>query len=244
MSLFDPYFWKNLDFLSFFLLLIKANLLMFVSTALIVFLLRRYFIQFDLNLHNTKMSKRDYKLAGLVLISNVMVGVLGFYLMKLEMIHLTSKGLFMTFLDVVFLMLAIDFGMYFSHFITHKSFLYRLTHSIHHEHESMSNLSLYVMHPLEAFGFGVILMALLFLRPVDVSALLFFIFLNWILGVFAHSGIEPSKGEWANYFCMTRFHQIHHENPNKNFGFYTPLWDILFKTREHTLKKELISHKN
>ena len=105
----------------------------------------------------------------------------------------------------------------------------------------MSLLSLYVMHPLEAFGFGVILISLLMIYTIDTSALLVFLFFNWILGVFAHSGIEPSQGKWGNYICMTRFHQIHHESHNANFGFFTPIMDTLLRTRKYQLKKEMNS---
>ena len=239
LNVFEVNFWEGLSFINFAILLSAANILMFLSTGVIVFLLRKYFIQFDLNSDETKMSRRDYFLSTLVLVVNINVGLLGWSLMNQGIISLDSKPLSLIGFDALLLFLLIDWGMYFAHFLTHKTFLYKLTHAIHHEHESMGTLSLYVMHPVEAFGFGVILLSLLSVYSIDITALLIFLFLNWILGVFAHSGIEPSKGRLANYICMTRFHQIHHENPNFNFGFYTPFLDMLFKTRYYKLKKEL-----
>jgi sterol desaturase/sphingolipid hydroxylase (fatty acid hydroxylase superfamily) len=211
---------------------------MFGCTAFIVLLLRKFFIQFDLNHDDQTMLRRDYKLAFMVLMTNILVGFLGFFLLKFNFIVLSDKTLLFAFVDLFVLMALVDVGMYLMHFFVHKTFLYRYLHGIHHEHESMTTLSLYVMHPLEALGFGLILITILMIYPTSILGLLIFIFVNWILGVFAHSGIEPSRGELANYICMTRFHQIHHENPKSNFGFYTPLLDMLFKTRCYELKSE------
>ena len=35
------------------------------------------------------------------------------------------------------------------------------------------------------------------------------------------------RGWW---FAYGVYHTLHHDNPNKNYGFYTVIWDILFQT--------------
>jgi sterol desaturase/sphingolipid hydroxylase (fatty acid hydroxylase superfamily) len=235
-------FWENLTFENYLIILVAANFLMYFFTALIVYSLRRFFIHFDLNFKDNKMSRRDYLLSLYVLIANISVGILGWYMMKKSYITLEEKPMVYKLLDILLVIFLVDWSMYVAHFITHKTFLYKLTHSVHHEHESMGTLSLFVMHPMESLGFGVILISILSVFSIDITALLIFLFLNWILGVFAHSGIEPSKGFLANYICMTRFHQIHHENPKCNFGFYTPFLDMVFRTRKYQLKKEILKN--
>lgn len=230
-------FWSEISFINFSLIISAANILMYIFTALIVFVLRKYLIQFDLNFENQATSKKEMILSLLVVFTNILVGLIGFACLKNGIIDLVNKSTLFVLLDFFILFFFIDFGMYFSHLFVHKTVLYRWLHKDHHAHESMSLLSLYVMHPFEAFGFGLILITLLCLYTIDTTALLTFLFFNWIMGVFAHSGIEPSEGKWGNYICMTRFHQIHHESPNSNFGFFTPLMDMLFKTRNYQLKK-------
>lgn len=230
---------ENLSTEKFIFFLCTANFMMYGLSAAITKVLRLYFIRFNLNHGKHHLNRRDYILSLQVLLTNILVGLIGWAFLKAGYIQLATKDLLGFAFDIFLLFSFIDIGMYFSHLIIHKTFLYKFTHKIHHEHESMTLISLYVMHPLEALGFGILLIIILIFYPVDTLALLIFLFLNWVFGVFAHSGIEPSKGELANYICMTRFHQIHHENPTSNFGFYTPFMDMIFKTRAYLLKKEI-----
>lgn len=237
--MFIPEFWLHLSYVHFFALIVTANFLMYVLTALIVFLIRKYFIRFDLNFQNQNLSRKELRQSLLVVLANIFVGLVGFAMLKMNFISLTNKTFPFTLLHFFAIFFLIDFGMYFSHLFVHKTILYKWLHQDHHAHESMSLLSLYVMHPLEALAFGGILIGILSAYTIDLSALFAFLFFNWILGVFAHSGIEPSQGQWGNYICMTRFHQIHHESHDANYGFFTPLMDMLFKTRKYGLKSEV-----
>ncbi len=235
----EPEFWIHLSWLRFTFVITSANVFMYALTAIIVFLLRKYFIRFNINFQNQVTSQREMFQTFQVLCANILIGFGGFALLKLNKIALTNKPLDLAVLDFLALFFFIDFGMYFSHLFVHKTYLYTWLHKDHHAHESMSLLSLYVMHPLEALAFGLILICFLAIYPMDIRALLAFLFFNWILGVFAHSGIEPSHGKWGNYICMTRFHQIHHESHSANYGFFTPIMDTLFKTRKFKLKSDV-----
>lgn len=225
---------ENLNSLSygeFLALIIIGNILMYLFTWLIVRVLRKFFIQFNLNKQNTAMSFEDLKNSLVVLFMNIFVGILGFEFLRRNFIILTEPTLQKSLLDLIVIFIFMDLAMYLTHLGAHHQIFYKHFHGVHHSHIDMAELSLYVMHPLEAFGFGVMLIIFLIIYPISLGALLIFLLFNWLFGVFAHSGIEPSKGRLGNYICMTKFHQIHHQRADGNYGFYTPLWDMLFKTR-------------
>ena len=66
------------------------------------------------------------------------------------------------------------------------------------------------MHPIEAIGFGGMLIAVLLMIDCDVVALLFFLLINWLYGTIAHSGI-PVNNMFLRW-CVgdSRFHHDHH----------------------------------
>lgn len=237
-AILTPSFWMNLEILPFGSLLIASNFLMYLFCMTIIKFVRKNLVQYDLNQAENKITKHDFHISLQVLATNILVGFLGFLLLKINFIQFQSNNIKTYTIDLLYLFLVIDFIMFILHLIIHKTMLYLFLHQGHHQHESMNEISLYVMNPLEALGFGLILIALLILKQVTIPALLTFLFINWLLGVLAHSGIEPSKGKLGNYFCMNRFHQIHHESPTSNYGFYTPFWDMIFKTRKYQLLSE------
>jgi sterol desaturase/sphingolipid hydroxylase (fatty acid hydroxylase superfamily) len=64
-------------------------------------------------------------------------------------------------LEVVALLLLMDLLMYFFHYAAHFPFIYKLLHGKHHEHVSTNYLSLFVLHPFETLGFGLMMLVLL-----------------------------------------------------------------------------------
>ncbi len=89
----------------------------------------------------------------------------------------------------------------------------------------MSPLSLFVMHPIEAAGFGLLMTAALLLVPVSVPAIAAFGTLNVFAGTLAHRPLD-NKAAWLDRAGgWSRFHQAHHEDPAANLGFFLPLWD-------------------
>ena len=232
LRLMESWFLKA-NYLEFTAVLTLANIGMYFGTWLIIVFLRKYFIRYDLNLHEASMSQDDFITSLIVLFLNILVGVVGLWFLKQGYISFNPKKLVGIFLDFILMLLFMDFCMYVLHIIAHHKLLYKKLHGLHHTHEDMAPLSLYVMHPLEAFGFGLIMIFFLCLYSIDIAALILFLIFNWLFGVFAHSGIEPNRGELGNYICMTRFHQLHHQHHNCNYGFFTPIWDVLFRTRKY-----------
>lgn len=128
-------------------------------------------------------------------------------------------------IEVIYLTVAIDSAMYVLHRISHHGVLFRWFHNVHHSDDRPpSELTLFVMHPVEAAGFSTVMIALMLLWPVSVPAIAIFFGLNLVVGTVAHVPLV-TPGRWENVIGGSRLHQIHHEQPNANFGFFTQVWD-------------------
>lgn len=149
-----------------------------------------------------------------------------------------------TGLYTIVLFLAWDFSRYLLHRLAHEvPFLWEL-HKVHHSAEVMTPFTLFRVHPVERFLFG--------LRGVVVTGLVtgaFFYFFREravqyeLLGVNAagfvfnaigsnlrHSHVWLSYGRWLEHlFISPAQHQIHHstrpEHYERNYGTWLAIWD-------------------
>jgi sterol desaturase/sphingolipid hydroxylase (fatty acid hydroxylase superfamily) len=133
------------------------------------------------------------------------------------------------------MLLAMDCGMYCTHRLAHLPPLYRLFHTFHHRHETTYPLSLFVLHPLEVLGFGLLMLVFLLVYPMSGPGLVAYLVLNVLWGTLGHSGVEPfpsatQKSPGLSLLGTSTFHAEHHEAPGFNYGFYTLIWDRLFGT--------------
>ncbi len=137
--------------------------------------------------------------------------------------------------DTLVLVLTMDFALYILHRIAHARWFYSWAHYLHHEYREVRMLTLFVMHPLEALGFGSLWVVTLTLFSFSVEAVVVFLQLNLWFGLAAHCGFSPypawlSKVLPALSVSPPAFHFEHHRNETVNFGFYTTIWDKLSKT--------------
>ena len=160
---------------------------------------------------------------------NALVAVPAWYLWQRGVIELASPSWRIPF-EFLALALAMDTFLYWTHRTAHHRWFYPLFHKRHHTgDEVMTPLTLFVMHPFEASGFGLAMTAALIVLPLSVPAVALFVMLNLAAGTYAHLPVtEPSKSR----FSWTRFHQRHHRQVDSNFGFFLPIWDRLAKTYE------------
>lgn len=175
----------------------------------------------------------DVANALLNIVLNAVVAIIGMYLMRIGWIKITELdwALFpIKFLAVLFL---IDFLMFILHWLVHKSFLYRFFHYRHHTFERTNALSLFVMHPLENMMFGAILIITFMLIPCDIFTIIFYLGFNILWGVLGHIGFNlfDLKSRWITNGL---FHMNHHHDVDVNYGFYTSIWDRLFKTHRES----------
>ena len=178
------------------------------------------------------VTKSDIHLSFLTVVCNSLVMLLGVFLWKNDWIELgnTQSGI-MIFLEVAALLLLMDLMMYFFHYAAHLPWVYKVLHGKHHEHVSTNYLSLFVLHPLETIGFGLMMLVLLMCHDFSVVSISIYLLINLIWGTIGHLNREFFPSWFDRFFVgTTRFHNLHHLDETKNFGFYTSIWDRLFGT--------------
>lgn len=181
---------------------------------------------------NHPVSKSDFYLSLFTVACNSLVMLLGIFLWKngwLEPESNLSAGIIV--FEVIALLLVMDFLMYFFHYAAHLPFVYRLLHGKHHEHVSTNYLSLFVLHPLETIGFGLMMLVVLMCYDFSIISISIYLIINLIWGTIGHLNREFFPAQFDRFFVgTTRFHNQHHQDETKNFGFYTSIWDRLFGT--------------
>lgn len=165
----------------------------------------------------------------------------GWLLWKAGVIRLNTNGSWWQILrDTLVLVLAMDLALYVLHRIAHIPFFYKIAHYKHHEYTKVRVLTLFVMSPLEALGFGTLWVFTLCFFPFTIESVALFLNLNLYFGITAHAGVALYPAALRRLVAgmgltYPDFHRLHHEDEAANMGFYTRIWDILFKTgREKT----------
>ncbi|MGU3374806.1 sterol desaturase family protein [Chryseobacterium sp. M5A1_1a] len=178
------------------------------------------------------VTKPDFYLSILTVFCNSLVMLIGVFLWKngwIEVEKTLSPGIIV--LEVIALLLLMDLLMYFFHYAAHLPFVYKLLHGKHHEHVSTNYLSLFVLHPFETIGFGLMMLVLLIAYNFSVASISIYLLINLIWGTIGHLNREFFPSRFDRFLIgTTRFHNQHHLDETKNFGFYTSIWDKLFGT--------------
>ncbi|TSJ47965.1 sterol desaturase family protein [Fluviicola chungangensis] len=179
---------------------------------------------------------QDILLSIVTVFCNTLVFVLGVYLWKYGFIRLDKEyGFLQVAVELVSLTLIMDLLMYVFHRAVHFLSHMKQIHERHHEHQSTNLLSLFVLHPIESIGFGGMMLGVLIFYPFSAMGISLYLLLNSLWGTIGHlnhSILPPSWIKLAKkgFLCTSEFHYLHHRDPNYNFGFYTSVWDLLFKT--------------
>jgi len=221
---------EGLSWGEYLAVLVAANLLMYVGALGVVALLQRRLPARLLNAAVAPVNRGDVLLSLAVVATNILVGVAGWLLWKPGHLVLRDAGALTALLDLLLLVAWFDVALYAFHRLLHAPPLYRSVHARHHAHRDVSGLSLFVMNPVEAAGFGALLVAALALHRFDVKAVLAFLGLNWLFGTVGHSGLRFRSRLLRWFAGDSVFHHRHHATARENFGFFTPLWDRLLGT--------------
>ncbi|PKF73659.1 fatty acid hydroxylase [Chryseobacterium sp. PMSZPI] len=181
---------------------------------------------------NHPITVSDIYLSLFTVVCNSSVLLIGVFLWKNGWIELGQKLSVGTLcLEVLALLLLMDLLMYFFHYAAHVPLVYKMLHGKHHEHTSTNFLSLFVLHPFETIGFGLMMLILLMCYDFSVVSISIYLLINLIWGTIGHLNREFFPAQFDRFFVgTTRFHNLHHLNETKNFGFYTSIWDRLFGT--------------
>jgi len=176
--------------------------------------------------------KSDLYLSLLTLLLNISVMLIGVYLWKSGWVTLNeSKTILTLLIEIVAIVLVMDLLMYIFHYLVHHPIVYRVLHRKHHEHVSTNFLSLFVLHPLETLGFGLMMIFVFMWYDFSIFSITIYLFINLIWGTIGHLNREFFP-KWSEklFLGTTKFHNQHHLNEQRNFGFYTSIWDRLFGT--------------
>jgi Delta7-sterol 5-desaturase len=187
-------------------------------------------------------TQREWMICGLTNILNTIVTYAGFRLWKDGIITIGTDFSWVIVTDFLMLFFAMDLLMFIFHFIIHKTFLFKTVHQLHHQAVDPTPIDLFVLHPVEAIGFGGLWLLLLMLCPFNIYAIMIYLTVNVIFGLAGHLGMEPLPERVRSlpllkYLGTSTFHHHHHQDIRHNFGFYTSIWDRIFGTyydgREH-----------
>ena len=128
-----------------------------------------------------------------------------------------------------------DLYFYLAHRTIHHEKLFRLVHLVHHKSKYVSPLSALSTHPIEAIVNHGGLIILFFLLPIHTSHVYIWVAVTILQTTYLHLGVEL----YSDKFLQTKVgkliytatdHAKHHSFFEGNYGFYTLIWDKLFKT--------------
>ncbi|HEY4328416.1 MAG TPA: sterol desaturase family protein [Phycisphaerae bacterium] len=173
--------------------------------------------------------------ASLCVLLNTLVTLAGWFLWRGGIIVILPGISWRTLLDVIVLLLAMDLLMYISHRLAHLPFIYPWVHHTHHRYDKPRPLNLFVLNPFEVLGFGALWLAVIVVYHSTWTGMLIYLALNLLFGTIGHLGVEPFPKSWTSWplirhISTSTFHARHHQDRNVNFGFYTDLWDRLFRS--------------
>lgn len=180
-------------------------------------------------------TRREWGICAVTNVLNTVVTYTGYWLWKHGVIGIEMDVSWRIWLDFIVLFFAMDLLMFVFHIGIHKTFLYKAVHQLHHDAVDPKPIDLFVLHPVETMGFGSLWLLLLMVFPFNIYAVIIYLVVNVIFGVVGHLGVEPlpeKVRQWPviRYLGTSDFHHGHHRDVAYNFGFYTSIWDRLFKT--------------
>lgn len=182
------------------------------------------------------ITQADILLSFVTIICNAIVFILGVYLWKSGIIRLSeSDPWYKVVMEVALLTVLMDMLMYIFHRFVHELRMLNKLHSRHHTHVSTNLLSLFVLHPVESIGFGLMMLAVVAIVPFTAIGISIYLLINSVWGTIGHLNVTVLPDSWLKrlkkaQICTAEFHYLHHLHPEFNFGFYFSVWDRLLKT--------------
>ncbi|MEM9578849.1 MAG: sterol desaturase family protein [Pseudomonadota bacterium] len=151
-------------------------------------------------------------------------------------------GLFNTlalplWLEVVVVILILDFAIWLQHLITHKVPLLWRLHRVHHADVDMDVTTAIRFHPVEIALSMLLKIGLVYLLgPAAIAVVLFEILLNGT-AMFNHANLAlPGKLDRVlrRVLVTPDMHRVHHSvhrhEHDSNYGFALSIWDRIFGT--------------
>ncbi len=183
------------------------------------------------------VSRKEIVLAVTTILLNTGVTWAGWELWKFGVIRFRPDFGWRAWLDVAVLVALMDFAMYLLHRLAHHPLLFPLLHRMHHDYERVRPMTLFILNPFETLAFGALWLTVIIIYPPSWLGMSVYLMLNVAFGTIGHLGVEPvpsavAKNPLTGWLAGSTFHARHHHDPDINFGFYTLVWDRLFRTLE------------
>ncbi len=124
---------------------------------------------------------------------------------------------------------------YFIHRLLHLK-IFRSVHFVHHKSVRVTPWSAYCVHPIEAAFIAFSAPIFMYLFPMSLSVILTFHVIGMAFTMLLHSNFSFDRKTIASKMVntYTTGHALHHHKGSVNYGFVSPLWDMLFKTSIRT----------
>ena len=132
----------------------------------------------------------------------------------------------------IFAVLLYEFGVFFWHYIMHRSdFLWKFFHQIHHSAERVDAYGAFYFSPLDMVGWTV-LSSICFslIAGLTPQAITVMILATNFLSIFQHSNIRTPQ--WLGYIVQRpESHSLHHATGVHKYNYSDlPVFDIIFGT--------------
>jgi lathosterol oxidase len=205
-----------------------------IVICLLSLMLGRHILQLSRQL-KPKITTKEYWLCLTTNILNTVITYSGFSLWQHGYIVFGLQLSWLIIPHFLLLFMAMDLLMFMFHFCIHQKFIYKYMHGLHHQYHNPSPIDLYVLHPIETIGFGSLWLFLISIFNFNLYAVIIYLAVNVLSGIIGHLGFEPFPVKLTSkvpfkYLGTSRFHHTHHTHVQYNYGFYTVLWDKIFKT--------------
>lgn len=128
---------------------------------------------------------------------------------------------------------------YWVHRLMHHPRVFRIVHKVHHDSRIPTPWTAFSFHPWESLIEALILPLILFILPVHVYVLAFYLLVMTISSVVNHLNIEIyplwfQKSSFGKLFIGATHHH-HHSEFMTNYGLYFTFWDKLMSTESHKM---------
>lgn len=215
--------------------LLLENVVVFMFAVLLGDWLVKRYADRRVALEPLPLAKLEVLVAGSNVLLNTVTTLVGLFLWRAGYIRFRTDAGIWAWLDVLALLVIMDFAMYWLHRLAHHPWLFPLLHRLHHEYDRPRPLTLFILNPAENLAFGLLWLAVISIYPASWLGMSIYLFLNVLSGTIGHLGVEPLPAWWSRtpglrYIAGSTFHARHHQDLGWNFGFYTLVWDRLFGT--------------
>jgi sterol desaturase/sphingolipid hydroxylase (fatty acid hydroxylase superfamily) len=142
--------------------------------------------------------------------------------------ELTATGLAV---DLLVLALWNEVHFYACHRVLHTRWLFRHVHAVHHRSRVPTPFSTYSFHPVEAIMLGSVMVTLQLFYDVSFWAALTYPLVSLLMNTLGHLNYALATPRWWTApLRASEHHSLHHRKVNGNFGFQSPVLDLLLGT--------------